>query len=115
MVRPLARGRATGRGTESVMQMLAPDILSEARGLSVAVSGTGLAVGLALWLLGGRGHRFWVVLVTTVAAGVIGLQSGAAYGVQPMVAGLLAAVAAGAMALALMRVVAFVAGGLVAW
>jgi len=97
------------------MHLVAPDILAEARGLSVALSGTGVAVGLLLWLLGWRGHRFWIVLAATVTAGVVGLCSGSAYGAQPLVAALLLAVAAGALALALVRVVAFVAGGVAAW
>ena len=96
------------------MQLLAPDILNEARELSMSLSVAGLLVGLFLWLQGGRNYRFWIVLVTTLLAGVFGLHSGPEYGVQPLVAGLLSAVAAGAMALALIRVVAFSAGGLAA-
>jgi hypothetical protein len=97
------------------MQVVAPDILADARGLSVAVSGTGLVLGLLLWLFGGRNYRFWLVLVWTVGAGIVGLQSGVAYGIQPMVAGLLSAVAAGALALALARLVAFASIGACAW
>ena len=97
------------------MQLLAPDILTEARGLPVGVSAISLVMGLVLWMLGGRSHRFWLVLVTTLVAGVIGLYSGPAYGAQPLVSGLLLAVAAGALALPLVRVVAFAAGGATAW
>lgn len=96
------------------MHLLAPDIVAEARGLSVGLSAAGLAVGLLLWLTGWWGHRFWIVLLTTVAAGVLGLFSGPTHGVQPLVAALLLALAAGLLALALVRVLAFVAGGLAA-
>src|SRR5262245_66462146 len=97
------------------MHLLAPDVLAEARGLSVAVSATGLAVGVMLWLLGWWGHRFWIVLAATLGAGILGLCSGPAYGAQPLVAGLLSAVAAGALALALVRVVAWLAGVRAGW
>jgi hypothetical protein len=97
------------------MQLIAPDILAEARGLSVGVTAAGLAVGLLLWLLGWWGHRFWVVLAATVGAGVFGLYSGPDFGMQRLVAGLLLAVAAGVLALALVRLVAFAAGGVVTW
>jgi hypothetical protein len=96
------------------MRLLAPDLLVEARELSAAVTGTGLALGVLLWWLGWRAHRFWVVLSATFAGGVAGLASSPAYEVQPLVAGLLAAVAAGVLALALVRVLAFAAGGLAA-
>jgi hypothetical protein len=97
------------------MHLLAPDILAEARGLSPAISGAGLAIGLALWVLGWWGHRFWIVLATTVAAGVYSLTAGPVAGVQPLVVALLLAVSAGALALPLSRVVAFSAGGLAVW
>jgi hypothetical protein len=94
------------------MHLLSPDLLADARELSGPVLAAGLVLGAALWLLGWRGHRFWIVLSATVAGGVGGLASSPAYGVQPLVAGLLAAVAAGVLALALVRVLAFLAGGL---
>jgi MFS family permease len=97
------------------MQLLAPDILAEARGLPVTISGAGVALGLALWVTGWRLHRFWIVLGTTVLAGVTGLASGQAPGAQPLVSAVLLAVGAGALALDLSRVVAFAAGGLALW
>jgi hypothetical protein len=96
------------------MQLVAPDILAEARGFPPAVLGTALAVGLFLWLLGARSHRFWIALVITLSAGLIGLSQGPAYGMQPLVAGLLLAIAAGALALSLVRVLLFAAGGFAA-
>jgi hypothetical protein len=94
------------------MHLFAPDLLADARELSLPVQVAGLLLGLALWLSGWSGHRFWIVLSATLAGGIGGLASSPAYGVQPLVAGLLAAVAAGVLALALVRVLAFLAGGL---
>jgi hypothetical protein len=98
------------------MQLIAPDILTEARGLTEAMSGTLCVLGLALWLFGWRWHRFWVVAGITLAAGLLGLNAGrAAGGTQIMAVGILLAVAAGMMALELAKVFAFVAGGCGAW
>jgi MFS family permease len=97
------------------MHLIAPDILSEARSLSFGLLGAGVVVGLLLWLFGWWGHRFWIVLVATVGAGVFGLSSGSHYGIQPLVAGLLLALSAGVLALTLVRLVAYAAGGIAAW
>ena len=96
------------------MHLVSPDMLADGRGLSAAVCAAGLVLGLTLWLLGGRAHRFWLVLLTTLTAGVYGLSIGEAFSVQPLVAGLLMAVAAGALALSLVRLMAFLAGGVAA-
>lgn len=97
------------------MTVIAPDILAEARQLSAGLSAALAAVGFLLWALGWRGHRFWIVLACTLTAGVLGLYAGPDYGAQPLAAGLLMAVAAGILALSLVRLVAFAAGGLAAW
>lgn len=97
------------------MQLLAPDILNEGRGLSVAVSAVGLTVGLLLWVYGWRGHRFWIVLAATVCGGVWGMACCPVQGAQPLVVGLLVAVAAGALALSLVHAVLFSAGGVALW
>ncbi|HZV06984.1 MAG TPA: hypothetical protein VE999_18015 [Gemmataceae bacterium] len=96
------------------MQLLAPDILEEARLLSPVLSGTGVAIGFLLWSLGGRTHRFWLAMSVTLTAGLLGLTLGKDYGMQPLVAGLLLAVSAGALALSLVRILLFAAGGLAA-
>jgi hypothetical protein len=96
------------------MYVVSPDILSDASGLSPAVSCPAFFLGLLLWLLGWRSHRFWIVLIATVAAGIVGLYSGPPHTTQQVFAGLLLAVAVGAMALALVRLIAFAAGGLAA-
>jgi MFS family permease len=93
------------------MQLFVPDLLAEAHGLSVPACATGMAVGALLWMSGWLGHRFWIVLGTTLVAGVVGLYTGRLYGLQPMVTGLLLAVGAGILALALVRLLAFAAGG----
>jgi hypothetical protein len=96
------------------MQFVSPDLLNEARGLSLTASGIGLGVGALVWMLGGWSHRFWLVLLITLGAGVYGLSIGDAFNVQPLVAALLFAVAAGTLALSLVRVTAFLAGGMAA-
>jgi hypothetical protein len=97
------------------MQLLIPEVLEDVRGLSAGIAVTALVIGLLLWLFGWWGHRFWIVMAATVAAGVLGLYSAPTYQTQPWLAGLLLALAAGALALALVRLVAFAAGGLATW
>lgn len=98
------------------MQLIAPDILAEARGMTAAMTGTVTVLGFALWLFGWRWHRFWVVAGITLAAGLIGLNAGrTSGGTQVMAIGILLAVAAGLLALELAKVLAFVAGGCGAW
>lgn len=100
---------------DRLMHLLAPDILEEARKLSVGVSGTAFGIGFLLWLTGWWGHRFWIVLTSTVVAGVVGLSIGPVHGMKPLVSGLLLALAAGVLALALVRVIVFIAGGSAAY
>ena len=97
------------------MQLIAPDILAEARGLSLGVCGTGLGLGLLLWLFGWRWHRFWTVVAVTLGGGLYGLSVGQAIGGQVLVLGLLLAVSAGLLALEIARLFAFAAGGTVVW
>src|SRR5437870_5200884 len=97
------------------MQLIAPDILAEARGLTGAMTGTICVLGFALWLFGWRWHRFWIVAGITLTAGLIGLNAGRTSGTQVMAVGILLAVAAGLLALELARLLAFVAGGCGAW
>jgi hypothetical protein len=97
------------------MRLLLPDILAEARGLSLAITATVFILGFLIWVFGWRGHRFWIVLAMTVSAGIIGLSWGPDFGTRPLVAGILLALAAGAMALALVRLFVFAAGGLAGW
>jgi MFS family permease len=98
------------------MHLISPEILDEARShFSFGVLGAGLSVGLLLWLFGWWGHRFWIVLTATVGGGVLGLQNGPDYHLQPVVAGLLLAISAGVLALSLVRVFAYAAGGVAAW
>jgi hypothetical protein len=98
------------------MQLIAPDILAEARGLTEAMSGTLCVLGMALWVFGWRWHRFWIVAGVTLGAGLCGLHAGRAVGgAQILAVGVLLAVAAGMMALELARIFAFVAAGCAAW
>jgi hypothetical protein len=95
------------------MQLIGPDILSDACGLSVGLLIAGIVVGLALWLFGWRWHRFWIVLITTVLAGIYGLYDSAVFRAQPLLAAVLLALVGGLLALALVRLLAFFAGGMV--
>ncbi len=96
------------------MQLVAPDILSDACGLSVGLIALAFVMGVALWLFGWRCHRFWIVLITTVLAGVYGLYDVAVFRAQPLMAAILLSLAGGLLALAVVRhVLAFIAGGLV--
>ncbi len=97
------------------MELVSPDILQKARLLGTPVLATFFACGLLLWVLGGRTHRFWMVLLTTLLTGVYGLYHGTEYGMQPLVAGLLLAIAAGALALSLIRILSFIGIGLLTW
>lgn len=97
------------------MQLFAPEMLEAAHGLSFGSSAIALGTGLLLWITGWWWHRFWIVLVSTVSAGIIGLayanRLGPVGGMRPLIAGLLMAIAAGVLALALVRVIVFAAGG----
>lgn len=101
------------------MQLIASDILEAAHGLSPAFGAAGLTVGVLLWITGWWGHRFWIVMATTVTAGVLGIVHsnvlGTINGMRPLVTGVLVAIAAGLLALALARVIVFAAGGAVAY
>lgn len=94
------------------MYLIATDILADLCGLSLGLIIALVLVGLLLWLLGWWSHRFWIVLMTTVAAGVIGLMEASTWRAQPIVIAVLLAIAAGVLALALVRLITFVAGGL---
>src|SRR2546429_6807363 len=92
------------------MQLIAPDILGQpcdACELSVAVTATAFAIGFLIWLLGWRGHRFWIVLAATIAAGIFWVYAGPVHQTQPLGAGGLVALGAGAPALGPGRVVGF--------
>lgn len=97
------------------MQLLAPDILIEARGLSLSVSLFFFTTGVLLWLFGWRWHRFWMGMTITVAGGLAGLQAARASGSNLMALGLLLALSAGALALEISRILAFTAGGMACW
>lgn len=98
------------------MQLIVPDVLAEAKGLSTGGAGLLFIVGFLLWTVGWRWHRFWVVFGITLAAGIMGLTAGkSAGGHQVLVVGVLMAVAAGMLALELAKILSFVTGGMSAW
>lgn len=94
------------------MQLVAPSLLEPILGLSPGGCAIGIVLGLLLLVFGWMAHRFWIVLFATVTAGLVGLSPMARLsGVTPLVAGVLLAISAGMMALALARIMAFLAGG----
>jgi hypothetical protein len=93
------------------MELIAPDILAEVRQLSPLWPVAAFLVGGVWWLAGWWTHRFWIVLGFTVTGGILGLQNAAELHAQPLLAAIGVALAAGILALTLVRVVAFVAGG----
>lgn len=97
------------------MHLIAPDILSEANGLSIPFSVAGIILGLLLWILGWHWHRFWIVAATTVIGGLYGLSVHQSISPRMLAAGVLLAVAAGMLAVELSRFLAFTAGGLCGW
>jgi hypothetical protein len=97
------------------MQLIAPDILLEARGLSYPFSILGIVLGVMLWALGWHWHRFWIVFFATVGAGILGLNTQQVLGPRMLAAGLLLGVAVGMMSLDLSRFLAFYTGGVICW
>ncbi len=97
------------------MHLIAPDVLTEANGLSIPFSVAGIVLAILLWVLGWHWHRFWIVAASTVAAGLYGLSAHQAISPRMLAAGVLLAVAAGMLAVDLSRLLAFSAGGLGAW
>jgi hypothetical protein len=93
------------------MELLIPDILADARQLSASLCVLAFLIGAVLWLAGWWSHRFWVVLGFTVLGGIYGLQSAAILRTQPLVAAIGIGLAGGILALTLVRLGAFVAGG----
>ena len=97
------------------MQLIAPDILAEARGLSPVLSGIGALLGSLVWLCGWRWHRFWVVVAVTLIGGLVGMQAGKSSGGHILAMGVLLGLSAGLLALELARVFAFAAAGTCSW
>ena len=97
------------------MHLISPDVLIDAKELSVGATGFFLFVGFLLWAFGWRWHKFWVVFAVTLTAGILGIGAGRAAGTQVLVVGVLVSVAAGLLALEIAKIVAFVTGGTAAW
>ena len=89
------------------------ELLEDSRGLSFPTLSLFLTVGLFLWTAGGVFHRFWLVALATLAGGLVGLESGPRFHLQPIVAGVLFAFTSGALALALVDLAIFLLGVLI--
>jgi len=96
------------------MEMVLPDILGDLRQLSAIFSVAGLLIGLVLWLAGWWTHRFWVVLSLTVLGGIWGLNHAADLRAAPLFAAIGVGLATGLLALTVIRLGAFFAGGVAA-
>src|SRR5262245_58216029 len=94
------------------MNLIDLDILGDVIQLSPGLLIAGAVVGLVLWLFGWSWHRFWIVLTATIAAGFVGLMHGESLRAQPLLAAALLGLAAGVLALALVRLSAFLTGGM---
>src|SRR5271168_4617469 len=68
------------------MRMIPTDMLTDLCGLSLGLILLLLPVGFVLWLFGWWSHRFWIVLLTTVLAGIFGLHEATSWRAQPVVA-----------------------------
>jgi hypothetical protein len=97
------------------MHLISPEVLTDAKGLSVGATGFFLFVGFLIWAMGWRWHKFWVVFAITVTAGLLGLGAGRASGTQVLAVGVLVAIAAGVLALEIAKITAFITGGTAAW
>src|SRR5438876_1305195 len=95
------------------MQIVEPEMMSLVAGLSLGLTIAGFVLGLALWLTGWKLHRFWMVLSLTLGAGMLGLSEAPTLRSQPLIAGVLLAIAGGVLALNLVRLIAFLLGGAV--
>jgi hypothetical protein len=94
------------------MQVVTTDLLTDMCGLSPLLNAVIAAAGLVLCLFGWWSHRFWIVLAATVAAGVLGLSQAAALRTPALPVAVLMSLAAGVLALSLIRVAVFLAAGL---
>lgn len=97
------------------MQVIFPDFVADLRELPLTAIAAITLLGLALYTAGWWAHRFWMGLLTSFSAGLIGLRMGPDWGLDPMAAGLLLAVAGGCLALAICRVGLFAIYGLASW
>jgi hypothetical protein len=92
--------------------MINVEVLQAARGMSVAMLSTWLALGLAVWLFGWRWHRFWITSAAVIAAAAITWQCGNIWTqTPPVIAVIVVALAAAVVAVELARLVVFVLGG----
>jgi MFS family permease len=97
------------------MQIILPDFIADMRELPLTALASMTLLGFVLWSAGWWGHRFWMGLLISFGAGLVGLRMGPDWGLDPMAAGLLLAVAGGSLALAICRVGLFAIYGLASW
>jgi len=91
--------------------MFPADIMEEVRQLSPGALWIVVGVATLLLLFGFQLYKFWIVLVSTVAAGFLGLSQGPVWGVHPVVGAVMVGLAGGILSLSLFRLFAFLSGG----
>ena len=98
------------------MTIIAPDLLTDMLDLPLLAVALVAGVGFGLWITGWWLHRFWITVLTSLTTGLYGLRAAPQLGMaQPVVAGILLALAGGCLALALARLALFGIYGLAAW
>ncbi len=95
--------------------VISPEVLAEAKGLSIGATGFFLFVGLMLWGFGWRWHKFWTAFTITLLAGLLGLTFGRSAGLPLLAVALSVAVICGVLAMELAKILAFLTGGVAAW
>jgi len=92
--------------------MINSEVLQVARGMSVAMLGTLLALGLAIWLFGWKWHRFWITCLALATAVAITWKYGNLWTQTPLAVVItVIALAAAVVAVELARLAIFVLGG----
>jgi hypothetical protein len=93
------------------MEIVSSKLVDKASELPSAVLVLTAAIGPLLWVLGWRIHRALFVAASTFVGGVYGLAHGATFGLYPVIAAGLMSLSAGGLAMATVRIGAFVVFG----
>ncbi len=96
--------------------MINGEVLQAARGMSEAMLGTWLTMGLALWLFGWRWHRFWITWAAAFAAAAITWHWGSHWTqTPPLISAVVVGLAVAWIAMELARLLVFGSGGIALW
>ncbi|MEJ5274548.1 MAG: hypothetical protein WHU94_01435 [Thermogemmata sp.] len=93
--------------------MVNGEVLQAARGMSAAMLGTWVTLGLALWLFGWRWHRFWITCVAAFVAAAITWHWGSHWTrTPPVISAIVIGLATAMIAVELARLVVLGFGGI---